>query len=508
MMELLKRFWIPRFRRREERTALRLCGILLCAAVLVAASIAPALAVEGSRDVVAPRGSYWDEELGVLVFDPPIPLMLPNTLTFNDNVDMLLYDGGLLYYAVVQDKNYYALTKMTRPNCDGDNWILTSVLLGEFNNPDYPMGDPGEVRVYDHVFDDYCIPKTPNGDMLGSFLGSQMFQGLPYPPDTTPYAVWTQVDFDTPIPIVDPDFWVVWDYLTPDNVPPPYASWYGVGNFRIDPPLEPEDYYRFYEGDDTPCPGQFVVGFGPWLIRAVGHCFQAEGPIDIKPQSCPNPLNVKSKGVLPVGILGTADLDVRDIDPTTIKLEGVPVLRWAYEDVATPFPGELCDCWTEGPDGWEDLAIKFVKQEVVKALGDVNDRDTLELTVTWELYDGSGMQGSDCVIILKKPAHKPRYSDIQTAGVRSATVSDFALFQNTPNPVKSRTTIMFSLPASAHTTLTIHDASGALVGELVNGERATGLYTVEWNADVPAGVYFYRLQSGDMSATKKLIRLQ
>ena len=67
-------------------------------------------------------------------------------------------------------------------------------------------------------------------------------------------------------------------------------------------------------------------------------------PVDIKPTSCPNPLNVKSKGVLPVAILGTVDFDVSDIDPATVLLEGVPPLRWALEDVATPLGHEPVDC--------------------------------------------------------------------------------------------------------------------------------------------------------------------
>jgi hypothetical protein len=339
-------------------------------------------------------------------------------------------------------------------------------------------------------------------------LGSQDFQGLPYDPwypDSLPRVRWTDVPFDTPVPITDGgDFWVAWDYMTGWEA---WASFYVLGNYRNDPPLDPEDYYRFYEWFGNPCPSP-LTDFGPWLIRAYGRCYTGEGFVDIKPQSCPNPLNVKSKGVLPVAILGFEELDVNDVDPATILLEGVPPVRWDYEDVAAPFPGELCDCWTEGPDGWEDLTVKFDKQEVVAALGDVNDRDTLELTVTWELYDGTSMSGSDCVVILHKPAPKPHFMDIQTAGVRSATAQGFALFQNTPNPVRSLTTIMYSLPEDAHTTLTVHDASGSVVAKLVEGDRTAGIYTVDWVADVSAGVYFYTLESGKFSATKKLIRLR
>jgi hypothetical protein len=62
-----------------------------------------------------------------------------------------------------------------------------------------------------------------------------------------------------------------------------------------------------------------------------------EVPIDIIPQSCPNPLNVKGKGVLTVAILGTEDFDVTEVDPVTVELINVSPLRWALENVATPY---------------------------------------------------------------------------------------------------------------------------------------------------------------------------
>jgi hypothetical protein len=64
--------------------------------------------------------------------------------------------------------------------------------------------------------------------------------------------------------------------------------------------------------------------------------------VDIKPGTCPNPVNVKARGVLPVAILGTADFDVTTIDPASVRLEGVAPIRWALEDVATPVPP--CPC--------------------------------------------------------------------------------------------------------------------------------------------------------------------
>ncbi|MFX0203723.1 MAG: hypothetical protein ACFFCW_47095 [Candidatus Hodarchaeota archaeon] len=124
--------------------------------------------------------------------------------------------------------------------------------------------------------------------------------------------------------------------------------------------------------------------------------------IDIKPMSCPNPLNVKSNGVLPVAILGTEDFDVSDVDVSSVSLAGIAPIRFDYEDVATPFDGELCDCHELGPDGYLDLILKFDTQEIVDALGSVLDGDELELILTGECVDGIQIEGSDCIRIIKK----------------------------------------------------------------------------------------------------------
>lgn len=133
-------------------------------------------------------------------------------------------------------------------------------------------------------------------------------------------------------------------------------------------------------------------------------------PVDIKPTSCRNPLNVKDKGVLPVAILGTEDFDVTQVDPSTVLLEGVAPLRWSYEDVATPYEPyvgkeDAFDCTTDGPDGFLDLVFHFNTQEIITAIGDVNDGDVLVLQLTGNLledFGGTPIVGEDVVVILKK----------------------------------------------------------------------------------------------------------
>lgn len=131
-------------------------------------------------------------------------------------------------------------------------------------------------------------------------------------------------------------------------------------------------------------------------------------PIDVKPRSCPNPINTRECGVLPVAILGFQGLDIEQIDPATVRLEGVAPIRWSFEDVATPFEpyiGRLnctTDCWTRGRDGFLDLSFKFDTQRVVAALGHVHDRQCLVVHLTGNLFDGRPIQGEDVVIILSR----------------------------------------------------------------------------------------------------------
>jgi len=126
--------------------------------------------------------------------------------------------------------------------------------------------------------------------------------------------------------------------------------------------------------------------------------------IDIKPESCPNPLNVKSKGVLSVAILGTEGFDVTEIDTASIRLEGAAPIRSVIEDVSTPLldKQDECDCASEGEDGFDDLTLKFDTQEVVSALGEVADGDEFVLTLTAEFSDGRPVEGKDCITILSK----------------------------------------------------------------------------------------------------------
>ncbi len=133
--------------------------------------------------------------------------------------------------------------------------------------------------------------------------------------------------------------------------------------------------------------------------------------VDIKPGSFPNSVNLKSKGVLPVAILGTEDFDVNSVDqsadillfsgPLPINGGGLPVspIRSAFEDVSG--------------DGLLDLTLKFSIAEMVKH-GALNP-DTIEGILIGLLKDGTPFAGMDSIRIV--PPNGSKGNSLRTSAV-------------------------------------------------------------------------------------------
>jgi hypothetical protein len=86
---------------------------------------------------------------------------------------------------------------------------------------------------------------------------------------------------------------------------------------------------------------------------------------------------------------------------------------------------------------------------------------------------------------------------------------NFALFQNYPNPFNPSTNISYSIPRNGLVTIKVYDILGKEVAVLVNEAKEAGIYSSTFNAsELPSGIYFYTLTSGNFTATKKLILLK
>ncbi|MEF3694590.1 MAG: FlgD immunoglobulin-like domain containing protein, partial [Candidatus Cloacimonadota bacterium] len=93
------------------------------------------------------------------------------------------------------------------------------------------------------------------------------------------------------------------------------------------------------------------------------------------------------------------------------------------------------------------------------------------------------------------------------------TVSNM-LNQNYPNPFNPTTTISFSLPAAGPANLSIFNVKGQLVKTLVNGELGFGSHSYVWNGTdnsgsaVSSGIYYYRLNAGNQTETRKMVMVK
>jgi photosystem II stability/assembly factor-like uncharacterized protein len=86
---------------------------------------------------------------------------------------------------------------------------------------------------------------------------------------------------------------------------------------------------------------------------------------------------------------------------------------------------------------------------------------------------------------------------------------NYSLDQNYPNPFNPSTSINYSIAAAGFVKLSVYDALGREIDVLVNEVKHPGNYESVWDASgFNSGVYFYKLQSGEFTQTKKMILIK
>lgn len=90
----------------------------------------------------------------------------------------------------------------------------------------------------------------------------------------------------------------------------------------------------------------------------------------------------------------------------------------------------------------------------------------------------------------------------------------FVWNNSSPNPFISQILIRYGLPKDCQVSLQVYNSSGALVRSLKAGAEKAGFHRVVWNGDdekgraVPKGIYFYRLEAGEFTATQKMVKVE
>ncbi|OGG02314.1 MAG: hypothetical protein A3F83_07960 [Candidatus Glassbacteria bacterium RIFCSPLOWO2_12_FULL_58_11] len=120
----------------------------------------------------------------------------------------------------------------------------------------------------------------------------------------------------------------------------------------------------------------------------------------------------------------------------------------------------------------------------------------------------------EALVTLQDNGSQPTRVELRGRGAESiVSTRGFRLNQNYPNPFNPSTTISYTLPenTAGHVSLGVYDIRGRLVRILINENKETGTFQVNWDGkdktghSLPSGVYLYRLSAGNFSETRKLM---
>jgi hypothetical protein len=142
---------------------------------------------------------------------------------------------------------------------------------------------------------------------------------------------------------------------------------------------------------------------------------------------------------------------------------------------------------------WNDIELMYVTRDGI--LVDINLSKSPPDTGVVTLGDMGVMTAQDLTLT--------------AVTTNDGVPKEYLLNQNFPNPFNPSTSISFSIPTRSFVSLKVFDLIGREVTTVVSEEMSAGSYIKQWNAqNLPSGVYFYRLQTGAFTQTKKLLLLK
>ncbi len=150
----------------------------------------------------------------------------------------------------------------------------------------------------------------------------------------------------------------------------------------------------------------------------------------------------------------------------------------------------------------------FVGQMVKKGNDNIKINHLNVLRTIEDMY-GLGHAGSSADSIDIPSSYWITTTDIKSNNDHTGIPQNFRLFQNYPNPFNPSTNIKYNLPKEGNVSLKVFNVLGKEVRTLVNEFEQAGTYNISFNAfELPSGIYFYRLTSGNFTQVKKLVLLK
>jgi photosystem II stability/assembly factor-like uncharacterized protein len=183
-------------------------------------------------------------------------------------------------------------------------------------------------------------------------------------------------------------------------------------------------------------------------------------------------------------------------------------INWSYDSLSIYGLSFTIDFRTE-PEGWSASGFKFLFTSD-KGKSWIN-KETPDSTVVFDLQfinSQTGFASGENGVVLK---YIPDPNSIEEKTDFNEP-DEFILYQNYPNPFNPTTNIRFQVSDFGFVSLKIYDILGNTVATLVNEEKPTGEYEVNFssklNYQIQSGVYFYQLIAGGFVQTKKMVLLK
>lgn len=194
-------------------------------------------------------------------------------------------------------------------------------------------------------------------------------------------------------------------------------------------------------------------------------------------------------------------------------------MTWEYFD--KPFASQSLDLEILGADysghqrvlvsGYDGSLLQYTDTFPMRSLNTFTNAPLFDITTYRTGNTVHEWVGGDGFIVLYRQDFVTAVASDPGKGI-----SGYSLSQNFPNPFNPTTVISFQLSVSGMVSLRIFNLLGQEVAMLLNELKSPGFYQVTWKADVPSGIYFYRLQAVDASIgsargfleTKKMILIR
>jgi hypothetical protein len=222
-----------------------------------------------------------------------------------------------------------------------------------------------------------------------------------------------------------------------------------------------------------------------WYVEVDDGSFTTTGPIWSFSTDAGLPVELSSFTALAAG----SDILLNWRTETEVKNYGFEVQRTSF------LPPPLQGGGGEAGGGWEKIGF-------VDGYGNTNSPKH------YSFVDKSPAGGKHFSYRLKQIDNDGQYEYSQVVEI-NLSPSNFALYQNFPNPFNPATTINYSLPEEALVAIKVYNAIGEEIAVLVNENKEVGSHSVDFNAtSLPSGVYLYTLRTGSFVERKKMVLMK